>query len=185
MSFKQTRIRCLQLQNRVEIHMWIKYWINVDADIGMRVFGVYYIAKKRIYRIELGNFTLFLGGRETFRPLLLIVSSSACLPLLTFSGLVFRTSEVIRRQSCVRDRSIKQATNFANLGWFLIQMNHRPIYRVPSKSIDNAIARDLAWEKFKKKKRKKKDHRGYERKWSRYLTTIYDRHPITRKRLTV
>lgn len=152
-----TRIRHLQLQNRVEIHMWIKYWINVDADID-RVFGVYYTAKKSYiymyiygYRIELGNFTLF-GGRETFRSLL-IVSSSACLPL-TFSGLVFRT-RLSDDRSCVRDRSIKQATNSANLGWFLIQVNHRPIYRFPSKSIDKA--RDLAWEKFKKKRKRRKE----------------------------
>lgn len=105
------------------------------------------------YRIELGNFTLF-GGRETFRSLL-IVSSSACLPL-TFSGLVFRT-RLSDDRSCVRDRSIKQATNSANLGWFLIQVNHRPIYRFPSKSIDKA--RDLAWEKFKKKKKAEKRRR--------------------------
>lgn len=103
------------------------------------------------YRIELGNFTLF-GGRETFRSLL-IVSSSACLPL-TFSGLVFRT-RLSDDRSCVRDRSIKQATNSANLGWFLIQVNHRPIYRFPSKSIDKA--RDLAWEKFKKKRKWRKE----------------------------
>lgn len=148
------------------------------------------------YRIELGNFTLF-GGRETFRSLL-IVSSSACLPL-TFSGLVFRT-RLSDDRSCVRDRSIKQATNSANLGWFLIQVNHRPIYRFPSKSIDKA--RDLAWEKFKKKRKRRKEEEkllkkkkkitksisfdqriiDYERKQS---SDICNRYPITRRRLTV
>lgn len=94
-----TRIRHLQFQNRVEIHMWIKYWINVDADID-RVFGVYYTAKKSYIYVyiwisdRVGEFHPFWGPRDvSFSPNRLVFG------VLTAHVLGSRLSnEVIRRQ---------------------------------------------------------------------------------------
>lgn len=99
-----TRIRYFQLQNRCRN----SHGRSNIGSTSMRILiecidRVYIISRKKkpyIYMWisdRVGVISPFFWEAARHFRSLLIVSSSACLPL-TFSGLVFRTSEVIRRQ---------------------------------------------------------------------------------------